>query len=65
MTETVAKEMLLVQSKVREEIRKKDATARVSEDFLTALNDEVYLLIDKALARCKENQRKTLLKADV
>jgi len=73
MTETAAgttagtaeREMLLVQSKVREEIRKKDATARVSEEFLTALNDEVYLLLDRAIARCNKNGRKTLNKADV
>ena len=64
-TTAATREMLLVQSKVREEIRKKDATARVSEEFLVALNDEVYLLVDKALARCKENGRKTLNKADV
>jgi hypothetical protein len=65
MTETVAREMLVVQSKVREEIRKKDATARVSEEFLTALNDEVYTLITRAIARCNDNHRKTLGKADV
>lgn len=65
MTETVAREMLVVQSKVRDEIRKKDATARVSEEFLTALNDEVYNLITRAIARCNDNHRKTLGKADV
>lgn len=68
MTDAAAaapKEMLLVQSKVRDEIRAKDATARVSEEFLTALNDEVYALIGRALARCNENKRKTLSKADV
>jgi histone H3/H4 len=68
MTEAAAapaKEMLLVQSKVRDEIRAKDATARVSEEFLAALNDEIYALITRALARCNENKRKTLSKADV
>jgi len=64
MTEN-AREMLLVQSKVREEIRKKDATARVSEEFLTALNDEIYALVDRSIARCLANGRKTLGKADV
>jgi len=57
--------MLVVQSKVREVIRAKDATARVSEEFLNALNDEVYALVEKALQRCNENKRKTLSKADV
>ena len=65
MTEGAPKEMLIVQSKVRDEIRAKDATARVSEEFLTALNDEVYNLIARSIARCNENKRKTLSKADV
>ena len=62
-TAPAPREMLLVQSKVREEIRKKEM--RVSEEFLTALNDEVYALIDKAAARCNGNHRKTLDKSDV
>jgi histone H3/H4 len=64
MTENT-REMLVVQSKVRDEIRKKDATARVSEEFLTALNDEIYSLIARALTRCIDNNRKTLQKQDV
>lgn len=64
MTETAAaREMLLVQSKVRDEIRKKDL--RVSEEFLNALNDELYALIERAAARCTGNDRKTVGKADV
>lgn len=58
-----AREMLLVQSKVRDEIKKRDL--RTSEEFLTALNDELYTLIEKAIARCNGNQRKTLQKSDV
>ena len=65
MADAQTKEMLLVQSKVREVIRAKDATARVSEDFLNSLNDELYTLVDRALARCKANDRKTLGAADV
>jgi histone H3/H4 len=57
------REMLIVQSKVREEIRKKDL--RVSEDFLNALNEEIYALIEKSIARCNGNRRKTLDKSDV
>lgn len=57
------REMLIVQSKVREEIRKKEL--RVSEDFLNALNDEIYLLIERAISRCNGNRRKTLDKSDV
>ena len=65
MSETApaTREMLLVQSKVREEIRKKDL--RVSEEFLNALNDEVYALIERSIARCNGNRRKTLDRADV
>lgn len=58
-----SKEMLLVQSKVREEIKKSEL--RVSDEFLNALNDEVYATIQKAIARCTGNGRKTLGKADV
>jgi histone H3/H4 len=64
-TAPATRDMLLVQSKVRELIRTKDATARVSEEFLNALNDEIYTLVDKSLQRCNENKRKTLSKADV
>lgn len=59
----VGREMLLVQSKVREEIRKKDL--RVSDEFVNALNDELYTLIERAIARCNGNGRKTLAKSDV
>jgi hypothetical protein len=61
--EIAPREMLLVQSKVREEMKKKDV--RVSEEFLVALNDELYLLLDRAVARCNGNGRKTLAKQDV
>ena len=64
MSDTVAaREMIIVQSKVRDEIRKKDL--RVSEEFLNALNDEVHHLIHRAMARCEGNDRKTVGRADV
>jgi len=59
------RDMLLVQSKVRDVIRAKDPTARVSEEYLLALNEELYSLVDRSLARCNDNKRKTLGKADV
>lgn len=58
-----ARELLVVQSKVRDEIRKKDL--RVSEEFLAALNDEVHRLIERATARCIGNDRKTVSRSDV
>lgn len=57
------REMLLVQSKLRDEIRKREV--RVSDDFINALNNEIYALIDKAVARCNGNGRKTLGKFDI
>jgi len=63
MADETPREMLLVQSKVREEMKKKDV--RVSEEFLAALNDEIHLLLDRAVARCAGNSRKTLAKQDV
>jgi hypothetical protein len=57
------KEMLLVQSKIREVIRAKDL--RVSDDFLTALNEHVHNAVVTAMARAKENGRQTLRPADV
>ena len=51
------------QSKVREYAKSKDL--RVSDDFVTALSDEVRNLIDKAASRAAANDRKTLQKQDV
>ena len=64
-TTTPELETLLVQSKVREEVRKRAADLRVSEDFLKGLNEEVHNLIAKAIKRCNDNKRKTLGSADV
>jgi hypothetical protein len=57
------KEMLLVQSKVRDLIREKGL--RTTDDFLTALNEHVYATIEAAARRCQENERQTLRKPDV
>jgi hypothetical protein len=59
------KEMLLVQSKVREVIKEKAADIRISDEFLVGLNDHLYALLEKAIHRCKENQRATLRPHDV
>jgi histone H3/H4 len=56
------KEMLLVQSKVRDVIREKDL--RTSDEFLTALNEHLYATLETAMKRCKENGRQTLRPQD-
>ena len=56
-------EILVIQSKVREFAKSKDL--RVSDDFISALSDEVRVIIEKAAARAAANDRKTLQKQDV
>jgi hypothetical protein len=56
------KEMLLVQSKVRDVIREKDL--RTSDEFLTALNEHLYAALEAAMKRCKDNGRQTLRAQD-
>ena len=57
------KEMLLVASKVKAYIKQKKMMS--GSESLVALNDEVYTLIDKAIARCKANKRATVAGRDV
>jgi hypothetical protein len=57
------REMLLVQSKVKDYVREQDLN--VAGDLLDALNVEVYTLLDKAGKRAKENGRKTARASDV
>jgi hypothetical protein len=57
------KEMLLVQSKVKDVVREMDLN--VASDLLDALNEEVYVLIEKAGRRAKDNGRKTARGGDV
>ncbi len=60
------KAVLIVQSKVREEIRTKGGEKiRTSEEFLAALNDVVHEQISKAIARAQGNQRATLRREDL
>lgn len=57
------RELLIVQSKVREIIRAKDK--RVSDEFINALSDHVFHTVEKAIARCAANKRSTLQAQDV
>jgi len=57
------KEMLIVGTKVKNYIKSQDVMS--SADVLTALNDAVYALLDKAVARAKSNGRKTVQGKDV
>ncbi|HWV38517.1 MAG TPA: hypothetical protein VN033_08560 [Vulgatibacter sp.] len=61
------REMLLVQSKVREVIKAKGGAqgVRTSEEFLTGLNGVIHAAIEKAIERAKENGRATLRKHDL
>ena len=57
------KEMLIVGTKVKNYIKSQDVMS--SADVLTALNDAVYALLAKAVARAKGNGRKTVQGKDV
>ncbi|WP_373044399.1 hypothetical protein [Vulgatibacter sp.] len=63
------REMLLVQSKVREAIKAKggagDEAVRTSEEFLTALNEFVHETLQKAIERARANKRATLKPQDL
>lgn len=57
------RELLLVQSKVKDYIRSKDLMC--ASDLIESLNEEVYALLDKAAHRTTENGRKTARGGDV
>lgn len=57
------KEMLLVQSKVKEYVRSNEMMC--SSDLIEKLNDEVAALLDKAVERATANGRKTARASDV
>ncbi len=57
------KELLIVQSKVRELIRSKEK--RVSDEFIQALSAHVEQSVEKAIARCTANGRSTLRPEDI
>ncbi len=57
------KEMLLVQSKVKEYVRSQDMMC--SSDLVEALNEHVCVLLDKAVERAGANNRKTARASDI
>ncbi|MFO7156489.1 MAG: hypothetical protein DIU72_007745 [Pseudomonadota bacterium] len=59
------REMLLVQSKVRDAIKSKGDGVRTSEDFINGLNDLVHEAIEKAIQRAQKNGRATLRDYDI
>lgn len=58
-------ESLIIQSKVREEVRKNKPEFRLSEEFLTELSASVERTINGAIKRCEANGRKTLNAQDI
>ncbi len=56
------KEMLIVGSKVKNHIKSKGLMS--SSDLLDAINDAVYAMLDKAVARAEANGRKTVQAKD-
>ncbi len=57
------KEPLIVASKVKAHIKSKKMMT--SSDSLDSINDAVYELLDKAIARTKANRRTTVKAQDV
>ncbi len=70
---TPTRETLLVVSKVREAVSQLQLTdaagekveLRVGSEYVAALNEAVYELIERSARRCLDNKRKTLSAADV
>ena len=56
-------DMLLVQSKVKDYVRGQEMMC--SSDLIEALNDEIGRLLDRAVQRAKDNNRKTARASDV
>jgi len=57
----MAKEMLVVESRVREALPE---GTRLSSDALEGLDAAVRKMIENAVARCNANKRKTVIKED-
>ena len=59
-------ETILIQSKTRDLVKELGkGEVRVSEEFLTALNEKTHKDIAAALKRCDGNGRKTLRAEDI
>ena len=56
-------EVLVVQSKVREEVKKRKAN--MAGDFCEAISKEVATMVDAAVRRARANGRKTVRAADL
>ena len=59
----MAKESLVVASKVKAQIKAKGCMC--SSEVMDALNECVYACLDKAVQRCKTNGRKTVKAQDL
>ena len=55
--------MLLVQSKVRDLIRERDL--RATDEFLSALNEQIYATVAAAMRRCEAERAQDLRPSDV
>ncbi|MBM4043904.1 MAG: hypothetical protein FJ279_02210 [Planctomycetes bacterium] len=60
----MAEEILVVQSKVKDYIKKK-GDCRTSGDAVDALSKAVEKILDAAIARCKDNGRQTVKASDI
>lgn len=59
------RQTLVVESRIREYVKGKDPEARISAEFITAIDNKVSDLVDEAIKRTKANSRKTLQPSDV
>lgn len=62
-TKKQPREMVLVQSKIKEFIRGSDVN--VAGDLAEELNEQVHVLLEKAIERCIANSRKTVRASDL
>jgi histone H3/H4 len=60
----MVKELLVVESRVREALKELMPDGRLSGDALEGLDAAVREVISKAVRRCQANGRKTLIKDD-
>ena len=58
-----SKDVLCVAAKVKDYVKKKKMMA--AGDLVPALSEEVYLLLDKAIERCKANKRSIVSPKDL
>jgi hypothetical protein len=56
-------EILIVAAKVKDYVRTNKMMA--AGDLVSALSDEVYILLDKAIERCKANKRSVVSPKDI